>query len=62
MNTLVDTAKKAFYRDGYIYMEMHGGLEIKFPVKNNPRLAAGTPNQLNHIEISHFEGTFGQIK
>jgi hypothetical protein len=54
MITLADTAKKAFYRDGTIIVEMHGGVELKFPVSQSPRLMAGTPDQLNHIEISPF--------
>jgi hypothetical protein len=54
MSTLADTAKKAYYHDGYIFVEMHGGVELKFPVKESPRLAQGKPNQLNHIEISPF--------
>lgn len=54
MSTLADTAKKAFYRDGSIIVEMHGGVELKFPVKESPRLAVGTPEQLNRIEISPF--------
>jgi len=54
MNTLADIAKKAFYRDGSIIVEMHGGVEVKFPVKESPRLSVGTPDQLNRIEISPF--------
>lgn len=33
---------------------MQTGVEIKFPVENNPRLRLGTPEQLNNIEISPF--------
>jgi len=54
MSTLVDTAKKAFYRDGHILIEMDSGVEIRFPVNRNPRLAKGTPAQLNNIEVSPF--------
>jgi hypothetical protein len=54
MSTLADTAKKAFYHDGSIIVEMHGGVEVKFPVKESPLLSAGTPDQLNRIEISPF--------
>ena len=54
MNTLVDTAKKAFYHDGGIVVQMHAGVELRFPVKDNPRLAAGTEDQLNNIELSPF--------
>jgi hypothetical protein len=33
---------------------MANGSEIRFPAAEHPRLAAGTPEQLNHIEISPF--------
>ena len=33
---------------------MESGAEIRFPVAENPRLAGGTPQQSNHIEISPF--------
>ena len=35
-------------------IHMQGGVEIRFPVAENPRLAGGTHQQLNHIEISPF--------
>ena len=54
MNTLVDKAKKAIYRDGHILIEMDSGVEVRFPVERNPRLARGTPSQLNNIELSPF--------
>ena len=54
MNTLLDTAKTARYADGHILIEMHGGVEVRFPVQGNPRLAQGTPQQLNRIELSPF--------
>ncbi len=54
MNTLADRAKKAIYRDGHILIEMDSGVEVRFPASRNPRLAKGTPNQLNNIEISPF--------
>jgi hypothetical protein len=43
MNTLVDTARRAFHREGFIVIEMDSGVEIRFPVAKNPRLARGTP-------------------
>ena len=52
MNTLVDSARSATYRDGFIVVTMHSGVEIRFPVAQNPRLAPGTVAQLTHIEIS----------
>jgi hypothetical protein len=33
---------------------MESGAEIRFPVVENPRLAGGTPVQLDNIEISPF--------
>ena len=54
MNTLIDSVKKAVYRDGMIILIMHSGLEVKFPVAKNPRLAKGSPQQLRHMEISPF--------
>jgi hypothetical protein len=54
MNTLLDSAKTARYATGQIIIEMHSGLEIRFPVKGNPRLEKGNPAQLNRIELSPF--------
>jgi hypothetical protein len=54
MNTLTERATFAEYVDGNIVVRMAGGGEIRFPAAQNPRLARGTPQQLNHIEISHF--------
>jgi hypothetical protein len=54
MNSLTDTACSAVHLDGWIVIRMESGAEIRFPVADNPRLAAGSPSQLNHIEISSF--------
>ena len=54
MSTLVDSARSATFRDGFIVVTMHSGVEIRFPVAKNPRLAQGTDAQLQHIEISPF--------
>jgi hypothetical protein len=54
MNTLVDTAKTVVYRDGHIIISMDSGVEIRFPIARNPRLAHGTPQQLGNVEISPF--------
>jgi Protein of unknown function (DUF2442) len=54
MNSLTDTARSATHVDGWIVLQMASGAEIRFPVAGNPRLAAGTHQQLNHIEISPF--------
>ena len=47
MNTLINTAVAAVHVNGQIVVRMESGAE-------NPRLARGTPRQLNHIEISPF--------
>jgi hypothetical protein len=54
MNTLVDTAKTVLYRDGHIVISMDSGIEVRFPVSQNPRLAHGTPQQLGNVEVSPF--------
>ena len=54
MNSLTETARSAACVDGWIVIRTKGGAEIRFPVKENPRLAAGTNEQLNNIEISPF--------
>ena len=54
MTLSVDIAIKAYYKDGYIVISMESGLEIKFPVKNNPRLCVGTIEQLNDIDVSPY--------
>ena len=54
MNTLTDTAHTAAFIGGEIIVRMESGREIRFPVAGNPRLARGTPAELNHIEISPF--------
>ena len=52
MNTLADTAHRAFHLDGQIVIVMESGVELRFPVAKNPRLTRGTPAQLDHIELS----------
>ena len=54
MSTLIDTAVTASYSEGNIVICMESGTELRFPVTENPRLAAGTPAQLNNIELSPF--------
>jgi hypothetical protein len=54
MNTLLDTTKAARYVDGHILIEMRSGVEIRFPVAGNPRLAKGSLAQLSRIELSPF--------
>ena len=54
MNTLVDTAQSASFRDGNIVIVFESGVEIRFPVRKNPRLARGSAKQLGNIEISPY--------
>jgi hypothetical protein len=54
MNTLTDNAIAAVHLNGQIIIRMESGAEIHFPVADNPRLARGTHQQLNRIEISPF--------
>ncbi|MGA2855061.1 MAG: DUF2442 domain-containing protein [Verrucomicrobiota bacterium] len=54
MNTLIDIAVAAVHENGQIVVRMGSGAEIRFPVAENPRLARGTHQQLNRIEISPF--------
>ena len=42
----------AFYQQGYINVHMLSGIEIKFPIAGNKRLASASVDQLNNIEIS----------
>jgi hypothetical protein len=54
MNILTDNARVAEFRDGEIIIAMQSGSEIRFPIAQNPRLARGTAEQLNNIELSPF--------
>ena len=54
MNTLVDTVKSVLYQEGQIMVTMESGVEIRFPVAGNARLAKGTPQQLGHVEVSPY--------
>ena len=54
MSTLIDNARSAGYRDGMIVVVMDSGNEVRFPVRENPRLARGTAAQLDNIDLSPF--------
>jgi hypothetical protein len=54
MSVLTDSPRSAVFRDGQIIINLQSGTEIRFPVAENPRLARGTPAQLNHVELSPF--------
>jgi hypothetical protein len=52
MSTLIDTPRSAGFRDGFIFVVLQSGAELRFPASENPRLAHATPDQLNKIELS----------
>ena len=54
MSALADTAVTARYERGHVTIQMASGVDIRFPVARNPRLARGTPEQLSNIEISPY--------
>ena len=54
MSILSDSASSAVFRGGQIIILMESGVEIRFPVLENHRLARGTAKQLGRIEISPF--------
>ena len=54
MSTLVDTVSTVTYQGGQIIVAMESGVDIRFPVAGNSRLAKGTPQQLNHVEVSPY--------
>lgn len=54
MSTLIDTVHAVLYQGGQIVIAMASGVEIRFPVAGNARLAKGTPQQLNHVEVSPY--------
>jgi len=43
-----------FQSDGYIVVQLRSGEPIQFRAADNPRLAGGSAEQLNNIEISPF--------
>jgi len=54
MSILTDTARSARFEQGYIVISMASGAHMRFPIAVHPRLAGGTPAQLNNIELSPF--------
>ncbi|PKL45694.1 MAG: DUF2442 domain-containing protein [Candidatus Riflebacteria bacterium HGW-Riflebacteria-1] len=52
--SIMANSVKACFENGYIVIQMADGMEIKFPVSHNRRLASGTEEQLNNIEISPY--------
>ena len=54
MSTLVDQPKSAVHAEGRIRIQMESGIEVSFPVGDNPRLSSGSHEQLNNVEISPY--------
>jgi uncharacterized protein DUF2442 len=54
MSTLIDAPRSAGFRDGFIFVVLQSGAELRFRPSANPRLAGATPAQLNNIELSPF--------
>lgn len=54
MNTLTDSPRSAVLRGGQVIITLESGAELRFPVAENPRLACGTTEQLNRMELSPF--------
>ena len=52
MNT--KAIKSAQFIGGRMIIRMVSGVELSFPVAENPRLCKGTPEQLVKIEVSPF--------
>lgn len=48
------SATRAWHADGRIHVLLADGHELSFPADITPRLAAGTPEQRNRIEILPF--------
>ena len=47
--------RSALYQEGQVIITLTSGMELRFPVSENARLAQGTEEQLNQIEISLSE-------
>ena len=54
MTTLTDSPQSARYEAGRIIVVLQSGLELSFPVARNPRLAAGTDEQVSNISLSPY--------
>ena len=54
MKSLADIPQSVAHVDGWMVVRLQSGAEIRFLVAENPRLARGTPQQLDHVEISPF--------
>ena len=54
MSTLVDTVGTVVCQEGQMIVAMASGVEIRFPVAGNARLAKCIARQLNHVEVSPY--------
>jgi hypothetical protein len=51
---MLDAPGKAEVRDGFVFVILESGAELRFRAAENPRLAKATAAQLNNIELSPF--------
>ena len=54
MSILVDEAVSATCHAGFVTVAFKSGHELKFPIRENPRLEQATQEDLNDIELSPF--------
>ena len=54
MNTLTAHNRTARYERGFVFVDIDGLVELKFPFAANRRLAGGSEAQLRNIEVSPF--------
>jgi hypothetical protein len=54
VNTLDERVASVSLHEGITGIAMADGLEIRFPVESNRRLARGTPEQVGNVEVSPF--------
>lgn len=54
MNTSINKVSNVYCEDGYIWLVLEHGLELKFPISDNPRLRNASASQLSNIEFSPY--------
>jgi len=54
MNISTDEGSTVSFSAPFLVIGMGSGVELRFPVTDNPRLARGTERELTNIEVSPF--------
>ena len=54
MNVSVSSVPSVAFEGGFVVIAFDGGASIRFPASGNPRLAAGSPEQVSRMEVSPF--------